>query len=532
MTTINHQNGLSGPVNIVWFKRDLRLQDHRPLVEAARHGRVLAIYIVEPGYWKQPDTSGRQWMFTREAIESLAHDLAEAGGSLVIRTGDAATVFSSLLQGLPVSALWSHEETGNGWTFKRDREVAEVCATHGIAWHECPQHGVRRGMRDRDEWLGFHASHMGIQPLRAPTDITFADAVSDPLPAWKDLSRDDDPCPLRQQGGRARAMALLDSFFAGRGRTYTADMSSPLTAEAACSRLSPHLAAGTLSVRQALHRCAFERAKAVALPATARTIELRSIDSLMSRLHWHCHFIQKLESEPAIEWQSMHAVMQASRRPTPQDDPALTAFATGRTGFPFVDACMRCLHETGWINFRMRAMLTAFATYHLERDWHAVGIVLARLFTDYEPGIHWPQVQMQSGATGINTPRIYNPVKQSCDQDPNGVFIRRWIPELAGLPTALLHEPWKMGPAEQILYGVELGKDYPQRLIDHVEAMRAARVRLSAIRAGAGFAALQVKVYGRHGSRKRNLKDDHPERSRAIRAARKQEAQRQFSFDL
>ena len=232
----------------------------------------------------------------------------------------------------------------------------------------------------------------------------------------------------------------------------------------------------------------------------------RSIDSYISRLHWHCHFIQKLEDAPWLAERCLHPAYASLPE---HDDARLAAWAGGRTGWPFVDACMRSLAATGWLNFRMRAMVMAVASYHLRLDWRQSGLVLARLFTDYEPGIHWPQVQMQSGTTGTNIPRIYNPVKQGHDQDPDGAFIRRWLPELAALPIQHLHQPW-LAPPE-----VRAALAYPAPFLGHEDAARAARAAITAIRHDPGHVAPARAILARHGSRKAGLPDANRRRAAA-----------------
>lgn len=509
-------------VQVVWFKRDLRTQDHVPLAEAAKRGPVVPLYVVEPDYWRLPDTSLRQFRFLSGALADLDVGLTELGSPLIIRCGDAVDVFRSLHASHCIDAIWSHEETGNAWTFARDRRVAAFCRAAGIPWHQIAQFGVKRGMRDRNRWASHFEQMMASPQTARPVSVEPAPGlISDAMPDAAMLGLSNDGLVSLQRPGRAAAKELMDSFFAGRGRGYQREMSSPLTAPDSCSRLSAHLSVGTVSMREAVQRARREREAACELPAERRAVPLKAIDALIARLHWHCHFIQKLESEPEIEQRSVHAAFEAARVVTPPDDPLLNAWATGRTGFPFVDACMRSLIATGWINFRMRAMLQAFASYHFALDWRASGEVLARLFTDYEPGIHWPQVQMQSGQTGINTPRIYNPVKQSVDQDPEGVFIRRWLPELAALPTAVLHMPWKLDAAALSAAGIVLGQHYPAPVVDHVEAARAARARLSEVRRVADFRQTARAVYVKHGSRKRPPADDNPAKARAVAADRK-----------
>lgn len=501
-------------IQVVWFKRDLRTIDHRPLAEAAAAGPVLPLHVVEPEYWALPDTSRRQWLAIRAALVELADRLAALGAPLIVRVGDTVELLAKIHAAVGISRILAHEETGNGWTFTRDIAVRAFCRDHGIRFDEFTQTGVIRGANARDRWAGHFARFVAEPVVAEPLRLTpVAAARVGPIPTADALGPRDDGCVAPEAGTRARAMELLEGFLAGRGREYRRAMSSPLTGAASCSRLSVALATGAISVRETLRRLQAARATLLENEPTRRAIPVEAVDSLVSRLHWRGHFMQKLESEPALEWRSLHPLHEAVRRPTLPDDPALEAWATGRTGIPFVDACMRSLIATGWLNFRMRAMVQAFAAYHLGLDWRASGERLARLFSDYEPGIHWPQVQMQSGHTGINTPRIYNPIKQGLDQDPTGAFTRRWVPELANLPQDLLHAPW-LAPREH-------HADYPAPLVDPITAARAAKERLTGVRKSQGYREAALAVFHKHGSRARRFDDDDPGRDRTGRRGRR-----------
>lgn len=490
---------------IVWFKRDLRVTDHRPLLAAADAGPVLPLYVVEPGLWEQQDASGRQWDFLRESLAELRHDLSTLGAPLVVRTGAITDVLRALHDSVGVGRIWSHQETGNAWTFERDRAVGAWARDHGVEWIQHRQNGVVRGLSSRNGWARGWDAFMRQQVAPTPTQVAGLDGVeAGALPTAAQLGFGQDDCPGRQSGGRSQAIALLSSFLECRGAAYHREMSSPLTAAESCSRLSAHLAAGTVSMREVAQAVWRRQAEVRALPPGDRRGWGRALNAFIGRLHWHCHFIQKLEDAPRHETRNMHSGYDGLRESS-FDRRRFEAWATGRTGFPFVDACMRSLQATGWINFRMRAMLTAFASYHLWLHWRETGLHLARLFTDYEPGIHWNQVQMQSGTTGINTIRIYNPVKQGYDQDPDGRFIRRWVPELARLPETFIHEPWRMSLTQQEEVGCRLGIDYPEQIVDHLAAARAARDRIYAVRRGADFRDQADAIQARHGSRKSGL---------------------------
>src|SRR6056297_111586 len=474
---------MTAPV-ICWFKRDLRVADHPALTRAVRLGPVIPLYIVEPEMWAQRDASGRHYAVLREALESLHDALAALGLPLVLRVGEAVPVLEDLRAAHGVTDLVSHEETGNGWSFARDRRVANWTRGQGVTWHEVPQCGVMRRLGNRDRWQGARDAFMRAAVVPVVSGGVAATGVeTDAMPSARALGLGDH-CPGRQKGGRRAAMRALDSFLTTRGESYTRAMSSPVTGAQACSRLSPHLAFGTLSIREAV--------QAAWRAPTGRGADwARAMRSFQARLAWRDHFMQKLEDEPAIEHRCLHPAYEGLR-PAEPDAALLGAWTRGETGLPFVDACMRSLIATGWLNFRMRSMLMSVASYHLWLPWQTTGQHLARMFTDYEPGIHWSQCQMQSGTTGINTLRIYNPVKQGRDQDPYGTFTRLWCLELAEVPDSLLQEPWRWD-----------GRlDYPAPVVDVAAAARTARDAVWAVRRKAGFADEARQVVRKHASRK------------------------------
>ncbi|MEI6740831.1 MAG: deoxyribodipyrimidine photo-lyase [Gemmatimonadaceae bacterium] len=503
-------------LQLVWFKRDLRLHDHAPLVAAARFGPVVGVYLFEPAIFGAPDADAQHLAFVIERITELRARLRRRGSELLLRTGDAVEQLDQLVRTLPVQALWAHEETGNAISYARDRRVRAWAKTRGLPFRELPSGGVVRRLTTRDGW-----AEQWDAVVRAPVarpSVRFA-----PLP-W-DAGAPELQAPLpgsppepaalgaishatrlhTVRGGEQAAHATLASFLSNRGLDYRRAMSSPVTAFDACSRISPHLAFGTLSGRQAW-QAARRRAEQLQADADQASTDVDprwkgALRAFIARLAWRDHFIQKLESEPRIEMEPFSAVYR-DLRPREADPERLAAWLEGRTGYPFVDACMRALRAEGWLNFRMRAMLVSFASYHLWLPWQATAVALAPHFLDYEPGIHYSQFQMQSGTTGINTVRIYNPYKQGLDQDPDGDFIRRWVPELTGVPTHDLHAPHAMPALVAQMSGVRIGRDYPFPIVDHVTAYREAKVRLFAARATAAARAEAAAVLERHGSRR------------------------------
>ena len=488
-------------INIVWFKRDLRIADHAPLCAAAACGAVLPLYIVEPDLWALADSSRRHWCFIHDSLTQLRDDLNAQGLQLVIHIGNAVDVLQTLRDELGEFNLWSHEETGNDWTFKRDLAVADWCKSNSVNWHESPTNGIVRRLGNRDGWAAMRNQRMAQPQHALPTIIRPAPPISSThLPSKNDELFGQSLQGNVQTGGRTEGLEILKSFLKTRAANYMATISKPGVSARHCSRLSPHLAFGTLSVREVEQATKSRMAElSESSDPDARHFH-KNLSAFLSRLAWRCHFVQKLEQQPEIEFACMHPAFEGMREPH-HNEQYFDAWKSGQTGYPLVDACMRSLLANGWINFRMRAMLVSFASYHLWLDWRRTAPFLARLFTDYEPGIHYSQFQMQSGVTGINAVRMYNPIKQSMDQDPEGKFIRRYVPELAEVPTTFIHEPWRMPIPPN---------NYPKPIADHETAIKHARTEIALRWHGEGFKAAALAVNKKLGSRSKQPKRVKP----------------------
>lgn len=507
-----------GPVQVVWFKRDLRIADHAPLAEAAERGPVIALYVYEHDLLRSDEFDPSHLVFINECLGELDTALRARGARLTLRAGALPEVLDRLHEECPFEALWSHQETGNRITYDRDLRVAAWAKAKGIRWTEIPQHGIFRPLRTRDGWARRWAERMG-QPLAAapahlvsPKGLAHGRILS-PRALGLPTSTKDEAVP----GGESVARGVLDSFLGWRGANYRADMSSPLAGWYGCSRLSPYLAWGAISIRTVYQEALARQEEVRALKKAKAPLDPRWLGSLSSfhgRLRWHCHFMQKLEDDPRIEFENM-ARLYDGMREDQFDAAKFDAWCAGQTGYPMVDACMRALHRGGWINFRMRAMLMSFASYHLWLHWRPTAVYLGRHFLDFEPGIHYSQAQMQSGTTGINTVRIYSPAKQVIDQDPHGHFIRRYVPELAAVPDAYLANPERMPHAVQMASGCIIGKDYPAPIVDHATAYKEARTRVYAVRRSEAARAEAQAVYAKHGSRRRPNRHRNAPRARA-----------------
>ncbi|MEC8556134.1 MAG: deoxyribodipyrimidine photo-lyase [Planctomycetota bacterium] len=492
-------------MHVVWFKRDLRIDDHAPLAQAAASGsEVLCLYAYEPEILQSAEFDTSHLEFLNRSLSELDASLRKRGNCLTYRVGSMPEVLAQLHAEHHIEAIWSHEETGDRGSYDRDLRVAAWADQKKIAWKEIPQNGVVRRLKSRDGWSKQRNIFMAQPLARPPSEIKPAQSIeTGKIQSAQDLGLEQTTKTDLQIGGEKAALRTLSSFLHNRGENYSTEMSSPVTAASSCSRLSTYLAWGCISMKRIVHALRERQAelserKAAGEPIGAWSKSLRAYDA---RLSWHCHFMQKLEDEPAIEFQNMSRIYDGLREDEFSQS-RFDAWCHGQTGYPMVDACMRALLLHSWINFRMRAMLVSFASYHLWLHWRPTAVFLAQHFLDYEPGIHFSQFQMQSGTTGINTVRIYSPIKQVKDQDPSGQFIRRFVPELAGVPDKHLAEPHKMTHAEQSQSGCRINKDYPAPIVEHAVAYKKAKARVYEVRGQKAAREEAVNVVKKHGSRK------------------------------
>lgn len=446
-------------IHLVWLKRDLRLQDNEAIYNALQSGKnVLLLYAFEPILLNDPHYSKRHWDFIKQSLEDLNNELKPYNSKILTVESNIIAAINQLLTKYKITNIYSHQETGLLVTYNRDRSFKRFCKNNFINWHENINNGVQRGLKNREKWIELCNKYYEMEPLDFKPNANQLINIE----TVKNLENSFHTVCLRtktdtpfQKGGRTTALKYLKSFFYGQYINYMSHISKPDLARTSCSRISPYIAWGNLSIREVYH-------EAFHLKKTAK--HKKALEAFMSRLRWQGHFIQKFEMEHTMEEASINKGFHKLKKGI--SEKYQIAWKTGQTGIPLVDACMRCLNETGYLNFRMRALVVSFFTHNLWQPWQEATTHLSQMFLDFEPGIHFPQLQMQAGETGTNMIRIYNPIKNGLEHDPEAIFIKKWVPELKHLDIPFAHQPYLMTEMEQQFYNFKLGINYPYPIID------------------------------------------------------------------
>ena len=481
-----------------WIKRDFRLADNMCLFEAAQEMHsVIPFFCWEPEILNGGDYSTFHLQAQWEGLNGVCQSLKSRGIESRVVIGEIVEELDLLYRLFPFDIIYSHQETGNLVSYDRDQRVRKWCGERVVKWVEKnPSSVMRGGNADQRRLKRRQAGYRKQEPLPI-SDLSqlksVPSGVATQSPSWQEMIaafpkfKGHTLNPSLPKVNEKSAHTTLSSFLQERGAGYAGGISSPNTAFDHGSRLSTHLAWGTISLRTIFKQ--LDQRREEVRENNQRSNWLRSLRAFESRLFWRDHFIQRLEAFPELEKKALNSAYSDLKY---EDDPQkLDAWVQGQTGYPMVDASMRCLAKTGFLNFRMRAMVVSFACYGLHLSWKTIHEPLACLFYDYEPGIHLSQLQMQAGVIGFNAIRVYSPAKQFLDHDPNAVFVHKWVDELnRKTPVEIAHAE------EKPING------YTPRLVNLKDRAKEMKSRVFTIRSSANAKKITGDVLKKHGSRK------------------------------
>lgn len=492
---------------LVWHRDDLRTVDNAALAAAATDGRPAPLFVFDPRYYGGRSLAcDARLRFLHECLADLDRQYRDRGSALALRHGDPRQVLRSLLEAGTVDEIYCNRST----TARYGREVAETVRSWD-AVRTFSDDGIRRtdrrhrdgtvavdtreGWDDGDDtavpWQDHCEAYLEREPAERPAALpdnpvastTSVEAVEDRY----------DVTPAKSgvpPGGTVAGNERL-SAFCDRISEYPSVVSPPAAAAERSSRLSPRLAFGALSVRQVYR-------------AVESAPDCRGTSMYRSRLFWNRHYTQKLADWPGWTDRAVNPVMRGLWRDD-HDPELVAAWKAGRTGFPMVDAAMRALVETGYLNFRTRAMTASFFHYVLREWWRRGADFMYRHLIDADPAINYTQWQSQCNLTGVHPVRIYDPAKQLREYDPDGEFVREYVPELAPLPDEHLPKPEKAPLAVQEDAGVRIGEDYPRPVVDFERRAAETRAQYAdlADRAEEALSDARVRRRGSFSNRRR-----------------------------
>ena len=450
------------PDILVWHRDDLRVRDNPALAAAAADGVAHPAFVFDPRFYRSDRVCDGRIEFLHESLGALAEAYRGRDGDLAYRHGDPRSSLRGLLDEGPVDRIYLNATTTSGYARDRDREIA--------GWDRVSvfeDDGIVRTGETREGWN--EQAEAYFESERRDPPATVGDGVAstvtvDEIEAEYGIDSDK---RRRHRGGCRRAGRRLETFTENID-AYIGGISPPAAAEKRTSHLSPYFAFGCLSLREAYQH------------VTEEAADGRSKELFTTRLFWNRHFTQKLADNPDSTEHAVNPVFRGMNRGT-HDADLVAAWKRGETGFPMVDASMRALRRTGWLNFRMRAMCATFYTYILRGWWKVGADWYYRHLIDADPAINYQQWQMQSGLVGVHPLRIYNPRKQVRENDPDGTFIKKYVPELAAFPTDYLDQPEKSPLSVQAECGVEIGEEYPYPVVDFERRRTEAREAWSAL---------------------------------------------------
>ncbi|WP_204139356.1 deoxyribodipyrimidine photo-lyase [Halomicronema sp. CCY15110] len=438
---------------LVWFRRDLRISDHEPLFRAARRGVVIPVFVFDRALLQHPETGSARIAFMLDCLAALDADLQAQGGRLILRTGDPVRVLPDLIRETEAEGIYAYTDCERIYGRVRDARLNRALTEQGmkIRWFEPPAslNELIPYPRYRSRWYRDMAAP--LVPLPPQIDVP-QDLPSDPLPSLETLEHMADGKSI-PPGGTAAARQLLADFLSDKSDRYYWQLSYP-SAEATTG-LSPHIKFGAISVRECVQTIQ-------QTPDQGDFRIRRSQQQLIARLRWGNGFTQRFRYLPQLELRSLYTVFDEDGWAFDED--LYQAWQAGQTGFPIVDAAARCLQATGgWqaLNFRSRAIYASFLSNLLGMDWRFGALHFMRHLIDGDCPIDHYQWAMQSGVTHCldkTWTRIYNPGQVAVDRcDPDGAFIKHWVPELAHLDPAQLGNPPPM-------------KTYPTPILDYKQA--------------------------------------------------------------
>lgn len=477
---------------IVWFRDDLRLSDHPGLYEAASRGApVVGVYVhdeqsraLKPPAARPLGGATRWWL--AQSLRALRSSLEAIGGTLVLRTGPAATVIATLAREINAGTVfWNgiaqapHQAVAADVdaALARDGVTSEIFSDDLLVEPRAIRNKENRGLR---VFTPFWRRVQGLgdppKPLPAPKKLASISGIaSEDLDDWKlEPTRPDWAGGLRESWtpGEAGAQARLKAFLDDGIKGYTDDRDRP--DRDGTSRLSPHLRFGEISPRQLWYAARFTAAEHPRLAG--------DIDKFLSELGWREFCRHLLFDIPDLAERNLQEQFDAF--PWKRDARALKAWQRGLTGYPIVDAGMRELWHTGVMHNRVRMVVASFLVKHLLIDWRAGEQWFWDTLVDADAGSNPANWQWVAGSGADAAPyfRVFNPILQGEKFDPDGGYVRRWVPELAQLPDDLIHQPWTATPIELTSAGIELGKTYPQPIVDHKQGRERALAAYAKIR--------------------------------------------------